>query len=120
MSLKHNDMTGIPAEIGQLANLQELDYSFNNLDTMPNEIKNMRGLRKLSLAHNRYREFPKEMWHIPNLEYLDLSYNDLSSLPDEISQLRRLKVLKLTGNRLSSKDLERIRRLLPSTQVAAD
>ena len=41
----------------------------------------------------------------------------MSSLADEISELRKLKVLKLTGNKLTGKDLERIRKLLPSAQV---
>lgn len=49
----NNKMTGIPAEIGQLGKLEVLDYGYNYIDTMPNEIANLKNnLKKLILTGN--------------------------------------------------------------------
>jgi Leucine-rich repeat (LRR) protein len=45
-------MTGIPAEIGQMSHLQTLDYSYNKINTFPNEIANIKQLKTLNLTGN--------------------------------------------------------------------
>ena len=47
-------MTGVPAEIGQLQNLQVLDLSYNQLTGLPNELGNLKNLEKLDLRGNQY------------------------------------------------------------------
>lgn len=57
LSAKNNNLTGIPAEIGQLLNLISIDFSNNNIDTMPNEIQNIKNnLKTLNLSGNKYSE----------------------------------------------------------------
>lgn len=51
----NNNLTGIPAEIGQLKNLKTINFSNNGLDTMPNEIENLKdSLEILNLSGNKY------------------------------------------------------------------
>jgi Leucine-rich repeat (LRR) protein len=57
LSAKNNNLSNIPAEIGQLSNLISLDLSNNNIDTMPNEIQNIKNnLKTLNLSGNNYSE----------------------------------------------------------------
>lgn len=46
-------MTGVPAEIGQLSNLQVLDLSSNELTGLPNELGNP---KILDLSGNNYSQ----------------------------------------------------------------
>lgn len=54
LDASYNNMTGIPAEIGQLNQLQTLDYSYNKIDTYPNEIANLKQLKTLNLTGNPF------------------------------------------------------------------
>ena len=61
LSAKNNNLTGIPAEIGQLSNLVTVDFSNNSLDSMPNEIQNIKNnLKTFNLSGNRYSEQKKQ------------------------------------------------------------
>jgi len=66
LSAKNNNLTGIPAEIGQLSNLVSIDFSNNNLDSMPNEIGNIKNnLKTLNLSGNNYSQ--EKMQEIKNM-----------------------------------------------------
>lgn len=52
LDASYNNMTGIPAEIGQLNLLEELNYSYNKIDTLPNEIFKLTQLKRLDLTGN--------------------------------------------------------------------
>ena len=49
-------MTGVPAEVGQLSNLQVLDLSYNQLTGLPNELGNLKNLETLNLLGNSYSQ----------------------------------------------------------------
>ena len=49
-------MTGVPAEVGQLQNLQVLDLSYNRLTGLPNELGNLKNLKTLNLTGNSYSQ----------------------------------------------------------------
>ena len=49
-------MTGVPAEIGQLQNLQILDLSNNQLTGLPYELGNLKNLQTLDISGNNYSE----------------------------------------------------------------
>lgn len=54
---RDNNMTGIPAEIGQLKKLELLDLENNQIDTMPDEIENLKdSLKILNLRGNKYSQ----------------------------------------------------------------
>ena len=75
--LANNQLDQVPAEMGQLVYLYELDLSQNQLSWLPEEIGQMVSLETLSLQDNR-----------------------LTRLPNAIAQLSQLRCLKLAGNPL--------------------
>ena len=101
----------IPAELGDLTNLLELDLSFNELSgAIPGELGSLTplwflssGLQSLDLSSNQLSgEIPPEFGLLTSLQTLDLSSNELSGeIPTELGSLTLLEALYLSGNQLS-------------------
>jgi hypothetical protein len=88
----------LPAEIGNLSNLQTLSLYNNQLISLPAEIGNLSNLQTLSLYNNQLISLPPEIGNLSNLQWLNLAYNQLSSLPAEIGNLSNLCTLDLREN----------------------
>lgn len=54
LDLDHNNLTAIPAEIGQLSNLEILDVSDNPITRLPSEIRNLKKIRVIDLRGTLY------------------------------------------------------------------
>ena len=103
--LEDNDLTGsIPAELGDLANLEILDLTWNDLTgSIPAELGNLSNLESLVLHLNDLTgSIPAELGDLASLEVLDLSSNDLTgSIPAELGDLANLEELDLSSNDLT-------------------
>ena len=96
-------LTGaVPAEIGQLTSLTELDLRGNQLTSLPAEIGQLTSLTYLNLGGNQLTSLPAEIGQLTSLTELYLSDNQLTSLPAEIGQLTSLEELGLSDNQLTS------------------
>jgi leucine-rich repeat protein SHOC2 len=103
LSLEAFGLTGaVPAEIGRLSALRQLNLGLNQLTSVPAEIGQLAALEQLYLSENQVTSLPAEMGQLTSLEWLSLSENRLTSLPAEIGQLTSLRELYLIGNRLTS------------------
>ena len=67
--------------------------------------------------HNSMNETNLTWDELKNLNSLNLNDNNLTSLPESIGNLTNLKRLYLYGNRISDEEKERIKELLPNTNV---
>jgi Leucine-rich repeat (LRR) protein len=76
--------------------------TFNQLQTLPDEIGQLSKLRKLYLAGNRLVSLPPEIGHLSQLQRLYLEMNDLTSLPPLMANLTALQRLDLRDNPFSS------------------
>jgi GTPase SAR1 family protein len=94
-------LTQLPAEIGQLTNLQTLELESNRLTQLPAEIGQLINLYSLYLLDNRLTQLPAEIGQLTNLQELNLESNRLTQLPAEIGQLTNLQKLNLESNRLT-------------------
>ena len=102
LDLYINDLTGeIPAELGKLANLKELNLGGNGLTgELPPELGDLVKLRYLYLDGNSLTgEIPAELGDLASLTYLLLGENDLTGeLPAKLGDLASLEKLTLANN----------------------
>ena len=93
-------MQALPAEIGQLSQLQKLHLDHNQLETLPAEIGQLSQLQELNLSNNELQTLPAEIGQLSQLHHLYLGDNRLQTLPAEIGQLSQLQELNLSNNKL--------------------
>ena len=105
LNLWNNDLSGtIPAELGNLTNLQSLNLLGNDLSgTIPAELGNLTNLQVLYLSQNRLSgTIPAELGNLTNLQGMYLYENELSgTIPAELGNLTNLESLYLYENELS-------------------
>lgn len=102
LNLSHNQLPALPAQLGALAHLEELDVSFNRLAHLPDSFSCLNHLRTLDVDHNQLTAFPRQLLQLTALEELDVSSNRLRGLPEDISALSALKILWLSGAELGT------------------
>lgn len=116
--LSHNSLKTLPAEIGELVNLEELYLDNNLLDgALVAEIRKMPKLRILDASNNNMTGIPAEIGQLNNLRTLNYASNSLDTMPNEIENLVNLKTLDLSDNNYSPEMLELIEMMLPQTRV---
>lgn len=107
---------GLPRDVNVLLSLEELNLSWHNCVEIPEQIRHLTKLKKLSFAKqpdglqptfyqngdgvNKVSEIPDWISELENLELLDLSGNAIKIVPKSIFQLRNLKRLYLHENEI--------------------
>ena len=102
LHLSSNQLTSIPPDIGNLTKLENLFLDSNQLSTLPPEIGNLAILKSLHLDNNQLTTLPPEIGNLAKLESLHLTSNQLTSIPPEIGNLAKLFDLHLDSNQLST------------------
>ncbi len=77
LDLVYNQLETLPPQIGQLKNLEHLDVSFNQLTELPEEIGMLTNLKKLLLFSNHIQTLCYELGFLFNLEVLGVYGNPL-------------------------------------------
>ena len=93
-----NSLTTVPAWLfGSFPNLEILDLSDNELQSLPDTISTCIRLHTLKLSGNAFAQFPLTVCAIPTLYTLNLEGpgNTFGSLPEDICALRALADLKV-------------------------
>ncbi len=101
--LGNNNLKGtLPAELGDLKNLETLVLNQNKLTGLHRGLGNLSNLTTLDLGNNRLRgPIPPWIAKLKNLKKLDLSNNGFTgAIPSWLGDLRNLEELRLDGNHL--------------------
>jgi uncharacterized protein YjbI with pentapeptide repeats len=104
LRLSGNQFSSIPVEAFNLSQLIELDLSRNQIrGNLHGELGDLSGLRYLGLGTNRFTgEIPDELGNLTNLINLNLSNNQFSGpIPASLSRLADLTELNLSQNQLT-------------------
>ena len=103
--LNNRELSGsIPAELGQLTKLEQLNLYENELSgSIPSSLGNLTDLTDLRLGRNELSgSIPAALGNLTNLRRLILYINDLSGLiPSSLGQMTDLTDLRLSSNELS-------------------
>ena len=102
LNLSNTPITTLPAEIGQLSELQRLDLEGTPISTLPAEIGRLKNLQWLDLSNTSITALPSEIGRLTNLQRLDLSNTPITALPSEIGQLISLQNLNLSDTQISA------------------
>ena len=115
LDLSHNKLRVLP-EVIDLPNLRDLNLSYNEIITLPNQLLLLPKLVSLDLSHNGLEALPdidlpiynneaetiSTQRHLPCLTSLDLSNNDLHDVAPTMKHLcgpySKLQSLELKGN----------------------
>jgi Leucine-rich repeat (LRR) protein len=100
LDLSQNNIAVIPAEIGDLLELQELDLSSNKITNIPIELGNLSKLQKLDLNRNRIEEVSSGIGNLLQLQELHLGNNFITILSPELWNLSKLQKLDISDNQI--------------------
>ncbi|XP_030062432.1 E3 ubiquitin-protein ligase LRSAM1 [Microcaecilia unicolor] len=95
LDLHDNQMTSLPADIGQLTSLQVLNIERNLLSSLPESIGNLIQLQTLNMKGNKLKGLPNTIGGLRSLQALNISENQLHELPSTLAHIRMLETLTL-------------------------
>ena len=90
-----------PGLNAKLLNLTVLDLSGNDITIIPAGIGNLVKLSQLIFANNQIATIPAEIEKLTNLEVMDLSQNQIATIPVGIGKLVKLKLLSFANNNIT-------------------
>jgi len=104
LQLSSLDLDTLPAAVlsESLSHVTILNVDYNDLHCLPMEISRLSALKVLSATGNQLQELPETIKEIENLQALHLNENCLRGLPVFLSSLQHLEILDATGNEIDS------------------
>lgn len=103
LDLRYRGWTELELRVWSLATrLIHLDISFNQLQTLPDEISYLRLLQELNCSRNKLHSLPKSIGSLTQLRVLKANGNCIITLPNEIGRCSSLECLNLSENALKS------------------
>ena len=96
----YNPLAQLPAEIGLMNNLREIDiHNATQLKILPPEIGELKQLEKLSISGS-IKAIPAEIGNCKSLWYFGIGGAQLKTLPSEIGLCTNLTHLSLASNKI--------------------
>lgn len=77
-----------------------LQSDVNNVSLIPNDVGELKTVKKLEILNFNYKEFPEWILKLSKLEYLTFRGNDIENLPESIYELKKLKYFRLENCRI--------------------
>ena len=103
LSVSNNNLSDLPAGIGNLKDLAHLDISKNSIKSLPADLSDLaESMTYLDISDNPFNELPKVVCKLVNLE--DLLAENIGVVADlsGITNLKKLLTLSLGQNKISN------------------
>jgi Leucine-rich repeat (LRR) protein len=120
LDISRNNIKNIPDSLDMLPNLQYFNASKNRIEMMPMTIGKLKELKWMNWNNNDLGSLPPQLGNLDELEYLDLWNNNLSYFPETLGKMKKLRVFDLRHILLNEEQQNRLRDLLPSTNILMD
>ena len=100
LGLYNANLNEIPEEISQLKKLKKLNLNNNEIRSIPDFITSLIKLEEIFLSGNteKVSNLPKDISKLINLRLLILNRNNLSLFPSDFAKLDNLQILRLDDN----------------------
>ncbi|XP_077331283.1 E3 ubiquitin-protein ligase LRSAM1 isoform X1 [Lithobates pipiens] len=95
LDLHDNQISSLPADIGQLTSLRVLNVERNALRTLPDSIGDLVQLQTLNVKANKLKVLPPTIGGLCCLRTLDIRENRLNELPPALANVRTLETMSL-------------------------
>lgn len=108
INISDNTLESLPIEIFQIESLQRLEATRNSITSLPiveseeGSGWNCNSLTHVDFSHNELTSIPVVLFKLPDLKDLSLNYNNITSIPMEFWSATRLQKLHLQHNELTS------------------
>ena len=84
-----------------LKSLELLDVRYNDLDAVPDSIKDCQSLKTLRISNNRIKYLPREIGELQKLQVIEASNNYLRRISTYIVKCTSLKCMEINTNELT-------------------
>ncbi|CAF0979859.1 unnamed protein product, partial [Didymodactylos carnosus] len=98
LSLNDNEIQQLPQEIRNLTNLKVLSLRNNHIDTLADVFGPLHKLENIQLNMNTLHGLPPSFTNLKGLKQLNLSQNKFTNFPIAILKLNNLQFLDLSSN----------------------
>lgn len=103
LHLGSNELSSLPNHLGKLKSLKRLEIEMNHkLNSLPASLGNLIQLTELDAENCALQSLPKEIYQCSELIDLDIQGNQIQNLEEGISKLKKLIHLNIGGNPLKS------------------
>ena len=102
LDLTKNELDSIPEQMGKLVKLTQLLLDFNDLRTIPSSISNLRQLTIVKIVENDLDSIPTSLGRCTLITELIITSNNLDSIPSSIGNLINLRTVNFDQNVLKS------------------
>ena len=90
LNLSRKKLDSLPNNLFQLKNLEYLDLSKNRLDHIPKELKVLQNLEHINLSKNNFIDFPEILTELTQLQEIIINNNKITTIPKQIKYLNSL------------------------------
>ncbi|MGC4128059.1 MAG: leucine-rich repeat domain-containing protein [Bergeyella sp.] len=120
LNLGANQIPELTLKYKHLNKLEEFGYihqeKFNSISII-DSLSNCSNLRIIHFSGNKISQLSANIKSLKNLEELNLFENNIKTLPVEITELKKLKEISLIDNPVDEKEIIKIEKLMPYTQI---
>jgi hypothetical protein len=118
--LSDNVIENLPESLGNCTKLETLDVKDNLLSTLPTSFGNLQNLKNLNVKANEITQFPANFSNLLKLENLDLSFNfniNGDQTAAYLAKLKNLQTLNISDCYFSDTAVNLLLEALPSTNI---